>query len=121
MVGVVTADREATVRLIARGPFGAEEAVVAVIDTGFNGYLTLPRHLVAALNLNHHSFTSAMLGDGSHVSLSRYEGIVLWDGREREILALEADGGPLVGMALLQGHRLAVEVVPGGLVQIEPM
>jgi predicted aspartyl protease len=53
MTGVVTADREATIRLIVRGREGREIEVGAVLDTGFNGSLTLPSPLVVALDLAH--------------------------------------------------------------------
>jgi predicted aspartyl protease len=62
-----------------------------------------------------------MLGDGTRVALNKYEAAVLWDGRERDILVLEAEGGPLVGMSLLAGHCLVVDVVDGGLVNIEAL
>lgn len=39
MTGVVTVDREATVRFVVRGLAGVEQQIEAVIDTGF---LTLP-------------------------------------------------------------------------------
>jgi predicted aspartyl protease len=37
ITGVVTADREAVIRLTVRGPVGQEHEVEAVIDTGFDG------------------------------------------------------------------------------------
>ena len=47
--GEVSADWEATIRLKVLGPSGQEEDVEAVIDTGFNGFLTLPPDLIARL------------------------------------------------------------------------
>jgi hypothetical protein len=36
-------------------------------------------------------------------------------------LVLEADGGPLVGMALLRGSRMTMDIEVGGTVMIEPL
>ncbi len=46
---------------------------------------------------------------------------VLWYGQEREVLVLQADGGPLVGMSLLYGSRVMLEVVDNGDVTIDPL
>ena len=51
--GVVNGDLEATVRLLIRGPGGQEQEIDAVIDTGFNGFLTLSPALVRQLSLTH--------------------------------------------------------------------
>ena len=49
--GWVNAFREAVVRLPVQGARGREQAIEAVLDTGFNGYLTLPPELIAELGL----------------------------------------------------------------------
>lgn len=121
MTGVISPDREALLRVVVRGPNGQEQGVDAVVDTGFNGFLALPNSVVGTLGLPYHSHTTAILGDGSSVTLRRHEATVDWEGQDREVLVLEADGGPLVGMSLLYGSRMTLDVVDGGLVNIEPM
>ena len=49
--GVVNAAYEAVVTLPVQGPAGQSREVEAVIDTGFNRFLTLPPALVAELDL----------------------------------------------------------------------
>jgi len=49
--GWVNSYREAIVHLPVRSLDGREQGIEAVIDTGFNGYLTLPPDLISALNL----------------------------------------------------------------------
>ena len=49
--GVVNANLEAVVTLTLRGESGQEREIEAVIDTGFNGFLTLPTALVAQLGI----------------------------------------------------------------------
>jgi predicted aspartyl protease len=62
----------------------------------------------------------ATLADGSVVVLDVYLATVLWHEQEREILVLQAEGGPLVGMGLLYGSRVVLHVVEDGEVLIEP-
>jgi clan AA aspartic protease len=121
ITGVVTPYREAVIRLRVRGPAGNEEEVEAVIDTGFNRFLTLPSSLISLLGLPFEASTQATLADGRAVPMDYYRASVLWDGQDRAILVLAAEGGPLVGMSLLYGYDLRMRVVDGGLVTIEPL
>jgi predicted aspartyl protease len=49
--GRVNAHREALVSLPLRGAQGEEHAIEAVIDTGYNGFLTLPPALIEQMGL----------------------------------------------------------------------
>ena len=51
ITGSVNAYREPIIGLTIRGPIGKEMEVEAVIDTGFNGSLSLPSSLIALLGL----------------------------------------------------------------------
>jgi hypothetical protein len=53
--------------------------------------------------------------------LDAYRGTVLWDGRERPVVVLATEGGSAIGMSLLYGYRLAIDVVASGPVRIEPL
>jgi clan AA aspartic protease len=119
MTGKVTALREATVPLMVTSPGQHWQAVDAVLDTGFNGFLTLPSHLIRALQLSFVGNRRATLADGSTVVLDLYLVTVLWHGQEHEILVLQAESGPLMGMALLYGSRVVFHVVDDGDVLIE--
>jgi clan AA aspartic protease len=117
----VTSGREAVVPIAVLGPDGKRAPVDATIDTGFNGFLTLPPSLVSALDLPFAGSTSATLGDGSTASLDLFLGAIEWHGDAREVLVLEVVGGVLLGMATLEGSRLAVDVVDGGAVTIRAL
>ena len=119
ITGVVTANREAVIQTHIRAEDGHLEPMDAVIDTGFNGFLTLPTRRIASLTLTYAGSTRAVLGDGQEVSLDLFEATVLWDGQEREVAVLAAEGSALVGMALLSGYRVTLEVKGGGVVTIE--
>ncbi len=63
--GTVSANLEPVVSLHVRGPAGTEVEVKAVIDTGYNGWLTLPESVVDSLGLPRRSVGQATLADGS--------------------------------------------------------
>ena len=117
--GAVNSHFEAIVPLSLQGPGGRLEAVEAVVDTGYNGYLTLPPSLVARLGLRRRSHGQANLADGSVAHFDYYGVSVLWDGNMRDVDAGEIDSSPLVGMRLLYEHDLEVRVRIGGRVTIQ--
>ena len=121
ITGQVTANREAVIELEIVSSNQKTERVEAVIDTGFNGYLTLPSDLVNRLNLQLAGNRRATLGDGNTVVLDVYLAKAIWHGQERELLVLQAEGGPLVGMSLLYGNRVILTIVNGGDVTIDPI
>jgi clan AA aspartic protease len=118
ITGAVISD-EARIRLIVRGWQGREQEVEAVIDSGFTGALTLPPVLITTLGLRWQSVDRATLADGSTCVFQVYVGKLLWDGKVRAMLVAEADVDPLVGMKLLRGHELRMQVRSRGKVTIK--
>ena len=96
-------------------------AIEFVIDTGFAGYLTLPKDAVEALGLVYQYDTPANLADDSVVQLSVHEAPILWQGREQNIRVLALGKRPLLGMALLNGSELFIQCRDGGLLTIEDL
>ena len=121
ITGVVTAAREAVLRVQVQGPAGQTVEVEAVLDTGFTGFLTLPTAVVMTLGLPFAGTTRATLSDGSEVGLDVFEATVRWDGQPRPVTVLVAEGGVLVGMAMLFGFRLTLDGRIGGRVQLEAL
>jgi clan AA aspartic protease len=121
ITGVVTASRQAIIRLTVHGPDGQEQEIAAVIDTGFDGLLTLPPALIATLGLVWRRRGRALLADGSDSLFDIYEAIIDWDGEPRRIAVDEADIDPLVVMSLLSGYELIVQAIAGGTVTIQPL
>lgn len=108
----------ARVRMKLLGSGGREQEVEAVIDTGFTGMLTLPSAVIAAMGLRFRAMDQAMLADGSTCFFRTFQGKVNWDGKIRTILVAEANADPLLGMKLLRGHELKVQVRNRGKVTI---
>lgn len=117
--GAVNAHYEAVVRLLLLASSGQTRDIDAVIDTGYNGFLTLPPALVAELELTRLGQKSLILANGSREVFDTYGVTVLWDGQSRFVDADEADATPLVGMSMLDRHNLHIEVVDGGRVVIQ--
>ncbi len=114
--------REAVLPLRVLGGEGNRtEEVDAVVDTGFTGALCLPPERVRSLSLPLVGRGVAVLADGRAVETRVHRARVVWNGRERVARVLATEGGPLVGMALLGGSRLWVDIVPGGSVVIEEL
>ncbi len=119
--GVVNTRHEAVVQLRVRGPSGLELDVDTLIDSGFTASLTLPAATVATLGLARQSGGGAVLADGSVRQFDIYAAEVEWNGVWRPVLVSAVGVEALVGMRLLAGHELRIEVVPGGVVEITPL
>jgi clan AA aspartic protease len=118
MTGTVNADLEALLPLTVRHADGRAHDVEVVIDTGFNGFLTLPPALVSVLGLQWLCRQQGQLADGSVQVFDVYVAKVDWHGQSRSVEVEAADTQPLIGMALMQGSELRVQVMPGGSVII---
>ena len=121
ITGSVTLAREAVLPMVLIGVDGLNFEIEGIVDTGFDGFLTLPSSVIRRLSIPLLGRVRASLGDGSEVGMPAYEASVLWDRRERSILVLEAEGVPLVGMAMLLGYRLTIDVEEDGLVRVESL
>ena len=118
--GFVNASLEAVVRITLQRPAGGQvEEVNAVIDTGFNGYLTLPTMMVADMELPVVGEGEAVLADGSEAVFDVYGVTVIWDGQSMFVECGAVGIDPLVGMALLDRHNLSIEIEDGGRVVIQ--
>lgn len=121
LTGHVTSDNEAILPVAVLGTADRVVQVEAAIDTGYNGFLTLPKAVIEELDLSFVGPTRAALGDGNEVSMDLFLGVVQWEGGPRDVLVLETEGGTLVGMALLGGYRVIMDVEEGGWVSIESL
>jgi predicted aspartyl protease len=112
--GTVNARREAVLTLtIMSGDI--EHTCDSVVDTGFDGSLSLPPDFIALLGLGRQGFGRALLADGSEAVFNIYEAIVLWDDAPRTIPVYEMDSEPLVGMSLMYGYELVLPILDGAI------
>ena len=119
MHGVVNLSCEATISLVVSNTNRQTQLIDAVIDTGYTGFLSLPREIIVTLNWPWTGVERGTLGDGSEVTFEVYAATVIWDGQYRNIPVNEAETDPLVGMSLLYGYDLCIRALEGGNVTIK--
>jgi clan AA aspartic protease len=83
--GVVSRNREVTISLVVVNENRQTKLITAVIDTGYTGFLSLPREIITELKLPWMGIDRGTLGDGSEVTFEVYAAKVIWDGEYRDI------------------------------------
>ena len=121
MIGFVTPELRPFIRLTLRGLNSVEREIEAWVDTGFDGALVLPQHVIDDLGLLPDPAISIQLADGSDVELQSYNVTVVWEGMERRVHVVPTQGFILVGLHLFHRHQLNVTFTDGGAVTIEPL
>jgi clan AA aspartic protease len=101
ITGIVNQDFEPIISLSIYDSNGKIYTQEAIVDTGFNGWLSLPNDLIIQLNLKWKRRGRAILGDGSECVFNIYEVMIIWDGFLLKIPIDEADSEPLLGMSLM--------------------
>jgi clan AA aspartic protease len=110
---------QARVNIILRPPGRSDLEIECVVDTGFEGALTLPPDIVTALDLPYVTRISANLADDSNVMTRLHLATIIWHGTEREIIVLAMGRRPLIGTALIEDYHLSVDFCEGGSVIID--
>ncbi|MGL4497914.1 MAG: clan AA aspartic protease [Planktothrix sp.] len=118
ITGIVNRDFEPIIPRSVYDSDGKNYTQDAIVDTGFNGWLSLPPDLSAQLNLRWKRRGGAILGDESECVFNICEAVLVWDGELLTIPIDEADSEALVGMSMMDGYQLVVQVFPGGLVEL---
>ena len=113
--------REATIPLVVSNENRQTQLIDAVIDTGYTGFLSLPREIIVLLNLSWTGIDRGTLGDGSEATFEVYAAKVIWDGEYRNVPVNKAETDPLIGMSLLYGYDLQIQAIEGGRVTIKAL
>lgn len=116
--GKIVDNQEAIIELEIIG-VDCLETIEAIIAIGFTGELMLSGDLIDRLEIPRVGELPITLGDGSEVYVSLYLAMVIWHGERRIVQAIRTDGNSLVGMALLFGNRVILDVVTDGEVTID--
>lgn len=95
--------------------------IEAWLDTGFDGFLMLPRAEIERLQLAPSVVVIVELADGSQVEAQSYTASLEWHNQRQRIQVIETQGYVLAGLRLLQNQELKITFTRGGTVQIEPL
>jgi len=117
--GVVLDRKLAIVPLDIVSAGGKRIRIDVLIDTGFNGELTLSSDLIEDFGLQHTGTRTAELANGEFVECDLFAAKVVWHDGEREISVMRIDAEALIGMELLENSRLTIDVVDNGSVKIQ--
>lgn len=106
-----------SILLLPPGASGIE--IECVIDTGFEGFLTLPPAVIADLDLPYLISINANLADNSSVETNVHLATILWNGTERNVAVLAMGRRPLIGTALMEDYHLSIDFCEGGTVLVD--
>ena len=105
-----------TVRLIL--PNGRQVGLEFVVDTGFEGALTLPLETITQLELPFELELDSVLADGNAVLTPVHSATILWQNKQIDVAILGLGERSLLGTALLASYRLTVDFLESGQVTI---
>ena len=108
----------ARIPIAIAGPNRVFQTVEADVDTGFTGWLTLPTAIIQELGLVSHGRRPTTLANNEASWAYMYRVLLAWHDVLRWTPALQSEGRPLVGMALLSDCRLTAAAGEGGPVVI---
>ena len=121
IIGTVDARLNAIVKVAILGRNSRRQTVEAVIDTGFDGHLTLPYRVITLLEFPWVRSQSVILGDGNPQPCDVYDGEIAWNTQLRSIEIEAAETQPLIGMELMRGYDLHIEVFEAARLALQPL
>lgn len=119
ILGKVNAFKQAVITLELRGAAGYVENVNAVIDTGYDGFLSVTPDIAARLQFPFIETRTYELGSGELFDFPIHDAALFWDGQSQMCECLVTHGGVLIGMSMLRGYTLFIDAIDGGVVNIE--
>ena len=119
--GRVSGNQQALIAIDIMDGEGRPRSLEVVLDTGFTGYLTLPFESIRQLGLPSVGQRTFALANGELFDFEVYIGSVFRHGRPSDVLVLQSDSVPLLGMTLLRGSRVCVDALSDGEVTIEEL
>ena len=120
ITGYVSVDQQAIIEISIQGQQQTVR-IDATIDTGYNGFLTLPPYVINLLHLPWLTQSRVILANGETESVDVYAATIIWDGTPRRLLIDAADNMPLIGMALMRGYELNIQNVDNGAVTLRKL
>jgi len=110
---------QARINVVFCLPGRSEMEIECVVDTGFEGALTLPSTLITELGLPYLTEINANLADNTDIVANAYLASILWRGVECNVAVLAMGRRPLIGTALLEDYHLGIDFCEGGTVLVD--
>ena len=108
--GRVNSRDEPIVRISLLSSTNRSQSHFAVIDTGFNGTLSLPESLIQRLGWRWIGHESYEIATGDVVREKVYVGRIRWLGRAQEVDVVASHAKDiLIGTRLLEGRQLSID------------
>ena len=92
-----------------------------IVDTGFEGGLTLPEALISQSEVSVQERRSIKLAGGVRQRCYSYELILEWENEAQAVEVLTLEGDPLLGNDLWKNYSLQAENTDGGDVSFESL
>ena len=112
---------EAVAPVPVMGRNGRFQILEFVLDTGFDGFLALLAELIQRLGLEPAESVFITFANGRRELWNAWDCRILWHDQPRDIVAFESRGESLLGMALLEGSQVNIQVRIDGAVVIEEL
>ena len=119
--GYVTSTRKPLLRVTLLDAEEHRHTVPFILDTGFIGQLHLPERYIRRLGIRMSRRSTGRLASGEMTEIATGDVIVIWQGMRRSVRVLQLDSEPLLGMEFLWNHRIAIDAVADGAVNITPL
>ena len=120
IVGAVISNLQGLVEIQVIHATGEAARRSFMVDTGFNGWLGLSDETLGELDVWPTSDADIMLADGTQRTVEQFMVTVVWENNLTVMTALKS-GIDLIGMRMVQGNRLTMDVKQAGVVEISPI
>ena len=91
--GTVFPNRQALLAVALLDPAGQFQSFEFILDTGFDGNLSLPRRILQRLDARPAGRLPIELADGSRTTTPTWRVTSLWDGERRMLTIMDSGGG----------------------------
>ena len=119
MHGQVNSRYQAMISLTMYTANGAEITFPDVlIDTGSDAEVVASASVIQLLGLYYLEPIDLLQADDEAVTVAMFLGEILWNGSRRRVKVVRTGESLLIGMGLLRGHQMNMDIRPGGSVQI---
>ena len=117
--GTVFPNRQALIAVALLDTAGQFQSFEFILDTGFDGDLSLPRQTLQRLEILPEGRLPVELADGTRTTAHTWEATALWDGERRSVTLTESEEEALLGMSLLWGNHISLAAKAFGDLVIE--